>query len=412
MLVLSPGPRNKLDQIDHTVDMGRSGGGGVELSACIKLIACVDTEHHHGSHELEEREPARRGRYGDAKTRIPSATDPSLPATQIPRGKNSGLDVRNETFSVDDATKNESGSRNPRAMPPCASARISFLVILAALTITPLQAQEEAAVANIKTTMGGSIFWHLEDDFEQSRNMTFTLISFWDKSEIAYEGTGIDLALGKVIELPAGGLTYADRFGNLRVRMGESYDFMFPNKFVVAAMEGDFIEGWFNQTVKIPVGVYSGNASIVGVNGGDLQRSAFYGAGGVVTAVDPNGYLQRCEMAGPSPVPCEVYTTHYRGIEGPNPTRTGFFTTFSLPRADVASKWYRGKVRNRNSPRVAMRPIMWITDSIPGKTNSFMVPAWDRDGDPVTTCVSRQFSSFLVTHSPNVPCILIDENTC
>ena len=257
--------------------------------------------------------------------------------------------------------------------------RIYCLVALAVLLLMqPAHSQE----ANIKTVLGGSIRWHLENDFEVSRNVTFTLVTFWDKNEIAYEGTGIEIVIGDVIQMPTGGLTYASRFGNLKVMMGND-TYLFPNKFTVMSLENDLIEGWCAVTFQVPDGAYFGNASLTGPNGGSLQRAGIYAAPGVVDAVDPNGGLQRCEMAGPSPIPCEVFEKHRGEVLGPNPIDLGFFATISLPRPGEDSKMYRGKVRNRNSPYIAMRPLLWITDQWPGKSNSFMLPAFDRDGDPV-----------------------------
>jgi hypothetical protein len=271
--------------------------------------------------------------------------------------------------------------------------RISCLLALVVLLLTePARSQE----ANIKTVLGGSIRWQLANDFETSRNVTFTLVTFWDMNEIAYEGTGIQIVIGKIIQMPAGGLTYAARFGNLKVMMGND-TYLFPNMLTIMSLEGDLIEGWCSVTLRVPDGAYNGNASLTGPDGGPLQRAGLYTAPGVVTAVDPNGGLQRCEMAGPSPIPCEVFEEHLTGVLGPNPIKFGFFATFSLPKPGETSKLYRGKVRNRNSPYIGVRPVMWITDQWPGKSNSFMLPAFDRDGDPVIRSVSAWVVSTLLT---------------
>ena len=126
--------------------------------------------------------------------------------------------------------------------------QIICLVLLAAqMQITQAQ--------SIKTVMGGAISWRLENDFETSRNVTFTLVSFWDKSEIAYEGTGVDIVVGLPVQMPSEGLTYASRFGNLEVMMGDNI-LRFPNKFIVAATEDNLIEGWFSTTFQVPLGAY------------------------------------------------------------------------------------------------------------------------------------------------------------
>ena len=135
--------------------------------------------------------------------------------------------------------------------------------------------------------------------------------------------------------------------------------------------------------------VYNGNASLSGSSGGPLSRAGIYAQGGAVQNVGVNGGLVQCQMAGPSPTPCEIYTSHIRGKMGPNPIELSYFTTFSLPRPGLSpsSEFYRGKVRNRNSATISARPIYRITDIWPGRTNSFMVPAYDRDGDLVKTYV-------------------------
>jgi hypothetical protein len=271
---------------------------------------------------------------------------------------------------------------------------LSCLVMVGVLLQTA-QGQE----ATIKTCLGGSINWRLENDFEVSRNVTYTLVTFWVGSDF-YPGTGVNYELGKPMEVPPmpNGNEYAVRFGNLKVMMGE-YTFLFENKFIVTALEGGppydspdktIIEGEFTVTFQVPEGVYNGNASLTSSSGGPLQRSGIYTAGSVVTAVDPNGALPRCNGNGPSPIPCEIYVDHLsNGLEGggPNPIAIGLFSTFSLPKPGQTEKFYRGKVRNRNSARISMRPVIWITDTNVGKSNSFMVPAFDRDGDPVKTFV-------------------------
>jgi hypothetical protein len=90
---------------------------------------------------------------------------------------------------------------------------------------------------------------------------------------------------------------------------------------------------------------------------------------------------------------CELYTEHVRGIMGPNPIDFTYFATISLPQPEETSKFYRGKVRNRNSPYSNLRPIIWITDTWPGMSNSFMFPAFDRDGDPVRSFIAGSSQS-------------------
>lgn len=269
--------------------------------------------------------------------------------------------------------------------------QLSSCFVMVGVLLQTAQGQA-AAESNIKTCLGGSINWQLNDDFEVSRNVTYTLVTFWGAYEF-YVGTQVDFTIGKPMILPPmpNGNEYAVRFGSLKIMMGD-YTFLFENKFIVMAVEGEetgeIIEGWLTVTFQVPEGVYNGNASLTGPSGGPLSRSGIYTTPSVVTAVpNPNGALFRCEMAGPSPIPCEIYTEHLRGVQGPNPIVFGLFSTFSLPKPEQTEKFYRGKVRNRNSAKISMRPIIWITDTQPGKTNSFMVPAYDRDGDPVKTFV-------------------------
>jgi len=232
----------------------------------------------------------------------------------------------------------------------------------------------------------------LENDFEETRHVTFTLNTFWDGREVGYLGEGItgNIRRGNFF---AGWSPHALRFGNLKVQMGDE-TFLIENRFVVISLDGRppettgspndgefdeglfIIEGRLNVTLKVPAGAYRGNASMVGVLANDqLLRNARYGAGGVVTTIPVNGGLIRCEMAGPSPAPCEVYTTHIPPLIGQNPSPFRFFTTISLPRPEQTDKFFRGKVRNLNSATLAMRPIIWITDKNPGKSNSCTIPS-------------------------------------
>jgi hypothetical protein len=305
-----------------------------------------------------------------------------------------GKSVENARARSCNVANNASGVQCNKSQQQAAM-KLSCAVMLLAL-VQVAQGQE----GSIKTVLGGSIDWHLEDNFEVSRNVTFRLVTYWSKAEIAYEGTGIDIVIGQPIQMPSEGLSYASRFGNLKVLMGP-YTFLFPNKYVVVSLEDDVIEGWFTQTFKVPNDVYNGNASLSGSSGGPLSRASIYSQGGAVQTVAVNGGLVQCNTAGPSPTPCELYTSHIRGKLGPNPIELSYFTTFSLPRPGFSpsSEFYRGKVRNRNSAKISVRPIFWITDIWPGKTNSFMVPAYDRDGDLVKTYVCLCMCTYLLCMS-------------
>jgi len=293
------------------------------------------------------------------------------------------------------------------------SAQILFLVI--ASLMRPASGQ------SIKTMMGGSISWHLEDDIEETRQVTFTLNTFWDGNEVGYLGEGITVIIGQEIMMPVSGASpYALRFRNLKVQTG-NVTFLIANQFVVISLDGRppgvtgsqndgefdggqfIIEGRLNVTLKMPEGAYVVNASMVGVLANDqLLRNARYEPGGVVTTTPVNGGLTRCEMSGPSPIPCEVYTTHMQPLLGPHPVPLGFFTTFSLPRPDETDKIYGGKVINRNSATLAMRPMIWVTDQSPGKSNSWMLPVFDRDGDAVTRCACVYLP--VCTYLENINC--------
>ena len=331
----------------------------------------------------------RRRRRADSPPSAQAHREPAAGAQGWPSG---AAHAERTASSPVAASRREQGGE-ARGAPIGIAPLVGCVALLLLVAIEPGRAQSDDA-ANIKTVMGGSIHWHLEDDFETSRNVTFTMVTYWDQSEIAYEGTGVDVVIGEPIVMPSDGLSYAARFGNLKVQMG-SYMWMFPNKYTVMSLEGDYIEGWLTVSFIVPDGAYTGNASLVGVDGGDLKRSASYVTSSVVTKHDPNGALPQCEDVGPSPIPCEVYLEHYRGVKGPNPNKFGFFTTISIPQLNETAKYYRGIVRNRNSARISSRPIVWVTDSVMGRTNSFTIPAYDRDGDPVTTFVagSRQATS-------------------
>jgi len=254
----------------------------------------------------------------------------------------------------------------------------------------------------MKTIMGGSISWKLENDFEESRNLTWTLKTVWKVSDVAYAGTGVFIYVGQPVVVPSQiGAPYASRFGNLKVELGD-YSTLYPNQCTVVANNGDFFECWLSVTMQVPADAYFGNASLVDTYGARMKRSGAYGAMSTIISVVPEGGMPRCNTAGPSPEPCELYTEHVRGILGPNPIDFTYFATISLPQPEETSKFYRGKVRNRNSPYSNLRPIIWITDTWPGYSNSFMFPAFDRDGDPVKSFVGG--SSRAASGSDHILC--------
>jgi len=379
------------DAVDnhHTVPCNVDGASGRASSAQQKPGAEELAASTEPSWNTQNRRPIEQELRYRTGTPMPSSIDRCACHNQ--GGRSTAANSDRASYS-----RERTGSR-ARHAAQLHVAQIPFLLMLLAL-IRPVGGQ------SIKTVMGGSIYWHLENDFEETRHVTFTLNTFWDGREVGYLGEGITVIVGREIIMPvAGGSPYASRFGNLKVQMGDE-TFLIENRFVVISLDGRppgttgspndgefdeghfIIEGRLNVTLKVPEGAYRGNASMVGVLANDqLLRNARYGAGGVVTTIPVNGGLTRCEMAGPSPVPCEVYTTHIPPLIGQNPSPLGFFTTISLPRQEDSDKFYRGKVRNRNSATLAMRPMIWITDKNPGKSNSFMLPAFDRDGDPVKT---------------------------
>jgi len=234
------------------------------------------------------------------------------------------------------------------------SAQILLLVI--ASLMRPASGQ------SIKTVMGGSISWHLEDDFEETRHVTFTLNTFWDGNEVGYLGEGITVIIGQEIMMPVSGASpYALRFRNLKVQTG-NVTFLIANQFVVISLDGRppgvtgsqndgefdggqfIIEGRLNVTLKMPEGAYVVNASMVGVLANDqLLRNARYEPGGVVTTTPVNGGLTRCEMSGPSPIPCEVYTTHMQPLLGPHPVPLDFLQHFRCPGQMKRTKSTEGK---------------------------------------------------------------------
>jgi len=259
--------------------------------------------------------------------------------------------------------------------------------ILQACCLALLAGMLQPAFA-MKTVMGGSISWHLENDFEVSRNLTWTLKTMWKVTDVAYVGTGVFIYLGLPVQVPSStGDPYASRFGNLKVQLGD-YSVLYPNKCTVTAIDDEFFECKLSLTMKVPEDAYFGNASLVKPDGEPLIRSGEYGPQNTIINLVPDGGMPLCASAGPSPEPCEIYAEHIRGAGiGPNPTEFTFFSTISLPRPEETAKFYRGKVRNRNSPYSKLRHIIWITDTWPGRTNSFMFPAFDRDGDPVKSFV-------------------------
>jgi hypothetical protein len=165
--------------------------------------------------------------------------------------------------------------------------------------------------------------------------MIQALVQIAQGQEITYEGTGIDIVIGKPVQMASEGLSYTLRFGNLKVLMGP-YTFLFPNKYVVMSLEDDVIVGWFTQTFKVPNDVYNDNVSLSGSSGGPLSRSGIYSQGDAVQNVYVNGGLVQCNMTGSSPTPCEIYTSHIRGKLGTNPIELSYFTSFSLPRPDLS----------------------------------------------------------------------------
>jgi hypothetical protein len=159
--------------------------------------------------------------------------------------------------------------------------------------------------------------------------VTFTMISVWDSGDFAYQGVGVTLQVGNPPSLPIGsGQTYADRFGQLLVEVGDAGDhFLIPNKFTIMKIDGTLVEGWLQATVKFPPDVYSGNATLVQRRGVPLIRSQALvpDGNGATVEVTPEGGLQKCKEFGTSPVPCERY------IDGrANPAALDFITTFTL----------------------------------------------------------------------------------
>mmetsp|Transcript_23151 Transcript_23151/g.55043 ORF Transcript_23151/g.55043 Transcript_23151/m.55043 type:complete len:1041 (-) Transcript_23151:237-3359(-) len=228
----------------------------------------------------------------------------------------------------------------------------------------------------LATLLGGAITWRLDDDFESSRNITFTMKTTWDRRDFAYTGSGQQLIIGRPVVLPAGSfVTYASKFGLLKVMMGYTVEF-YDNVYNVQMIDGDIVEGWFTQTVKFPVGAFSGNASIVDQNGVSLRRSQVEIVDGAAVPVVPSGGLEACPEVGPAPTPCEKYLD---GASNPNPL--DLFSTITLPRPEDTSRWREGKILNRNSPSVLPRFVMYITSTIPGWTNEIPFPVFDRDGD-------------------------------
>jgi hypothetical protein len=142
------------------------------------------------------------------------------------------------------------------------------------LALVPIDQGQDNNVIT-KTVLNGSIDWHLEDNFECSRHVTFSLVTYWDKREITYEGSGIDIVIDQPVQMTPFVLSYAARFGNQEVFM-VPYIFLFPNKYVVMSLEDDVIEGWFTQTFKVPNDVYNGNASLSGSSGDPLSRAGIY----------------------------------------------------------------------------------------------------------------------------------------
>jgi len=161
------------------------------------------------------------------------------------------------------------------------------------------------------------------------------MISVWDSGDFAYQGVGVTLQVGNPPSLPIGsGQTYADRFGQLLVEVGDAGDhFLIPNKFTIMKIDGTLVEGWLQATVKFPPDVYSGNATLVQRRGVPLIRSQALvpDGNGATVEVTPEGGLQKCKEFGTSPVPCERY------IDGrANPAALDFITTFTLPRPEQA----------------------------------------------------------------------------
>ena len=240
--------------------------------------------------------------------------------------------------------------------------------------------------------MGGHITWRLENDFETSRNVTWTVQSSWHTSDITYSsvggGTGVSLVLGRPVVYPEGNdlnNQYGKTFGTLRIQT-ENGTFTYPNKWIVEYIDGQNVGGSFSVTMQLPERSYVNNASLTLGLGGPMLRSQGEVGDGGTQAIVANGGLPACLFPGATPIPCELYID---GRANSNPL--DLFTSLNLPRPEQTELWYTGphtnlkRVRNRNSPIPVYRPIMQITEPpAPAPAPRFGWRAYDLDGLPYT----------------------------
>lgn len=240
--------------------------------------------------------------------------------------------------------------------------------------------------------MGGHITWRLENDFETSRNVTWTVRSSWHTSDITFSsvggGTGVSLVVGQPVVYPPGNdliNEYGRTFGTLRIQT-ENGTFTYPNKWVVEYIDGQNVEGSFSVTMKLPERSYINNATLTLGLGGPMLRSQGAVGNGGTQAIVANGGLPACLFPGATPIPCELYID---GKANSNPLN--LFASLILPRPEQTELWYRGphtnqtRVRNRNSPVPYYRPIVQITEPpAPAPAPRFGWRAYDLDGLPFT----------------------------